>query len=142
MGVATVIVSFVVCLALNVFLNSFDVYSDLGLTYKTLTFNLGDNLLLTGCRVCHDKENEEIYKPQNKSCRQCLTRNWNFHCGGSYQMLNKLKELEKKDTCNEERFSLKFNSTSNTYYFRSGECNWVKDECCIENSNQTLFSNS
>ena len=62
MGYASVIVSFIVCLFFNVFLNSFDVYSDITLTFHTLTFNLGASLLLSGCRVCHGKEDKDVFK--------------------------------------------------------------------------------
>ena len=39
MGVGTVIVSFVVCIAVNIFLNSFDVYSDLTLIIQMLNYD-------------------------------------------------------------------------------------------------------
>ena len=141
MGIATVIVSFVSCLFLNVFLNSFDVYSDITLTIKTLTFNLGDTLLLTGCKICHNKEYEDIYNPRNKSCKQCVSENYAFQCGQSYEMLNKLNELEKSDSCKEEHYSLHYNPTSHDFVFKNEECDIYKDVCCVQNSNKTLFTN-
>ena len=59
---------------LNVFLPSFDIYSDITLSYKTFTFNLGESLLLAGCRVCQGKDETEIYTLKNKSCQKCFTR--------------------------------------------------------------------
>ena len=65
MGATTVIVSFIMCFIFNIFLNSFDVYSDTALAYNALTFNLGSSLLLSGCRVCHGKENKEVFNYKN-----------------------------------------------------------------------------
>ena len=117
MGYATVIVSFIVCLSFNVFLNSFDVYSDILLSFNALTFDLGDSILLSGCRVCHGKDDNDIFRYKNKSCQQCLVRSAImsdkvvFHvddCGLSYEILNKIHVLEKKDTCENEPLSLSF----------------------------------
>ena len=80
MGVASVIVSFAVCIFFNVGLNSFDVYSDITLAYNTLTFNLGESLLLTGCKVCSGKEDKDVFEVKNSSCQHCLTQNYNFEC--------------------------------------------------------------
>ena len=65
MGTATVIVSFIVCFIFNIFLNSFDVYSDTALAYNALTFNLGSSILLSGCRVCHGKDDKDEDKDDN-----------------------------------------------------------------------------
>ena len=62
-----IIFIFVVRFALNIFLPSFDTYSDVNLAYKTFTFSLGESLLLTGCRVCQGKDETEIYTIKNKS---------------------------------------------------------------------------
>ena len=90
MGLATVIVSFVVCLSLNVGLNSFDVYSDITLSINTLTFNLGDSLLISGCKLCSGKEDKEVFTVKNSSCQHCLTQNDYFQCGRSFKILEKL----------------------------------------------------
>ena len=70
MGKVTVIASFVVCITFNIFLNSFDVYSDTTLAFNTLTFNLGDSLLLGGCKVCHGKQDKDIYSVKESKCQQ------------------------------------------------------------------------
>ena len=139
MGIATVIVSFVVCLSLNVFLNTFDVYSDITLTIKVLAFNLGNSLLLTGCKICHGKNNENIYYPINKSCHQCVSKNNDFRCGHSFEMLNKLNALEKSNTCYEEHFSSLYNGSSLAFDLKNAECDATAD-CCVQNSNKFLFS--
>ena len=104
MSKATVVVSFLVCFAFNIFLNSFDVYSDTALAYNALTFNLGSSILLSGCRVCHGKENKDVFNYKNSSCQQCLTKNSKFECGKNFEMLNKLNELENTDSCEKEHF--------------------------------------
>ena len=96
MSTTTVIVSFIVCFTFNIFLNSFDVFSDTALAYNALTFNLGSSLLLSGCRVCHGKVNKDVFNYINGSCQQCLTKNYHFGCGRSFEMLNKLNELQNK----------------------------------------------
>merc|ERR1711963_1104244 len=94
MGWGTVIVSFVVCISFNIFLNSFDVYSDIALAFNTLTFNLGDSLLLSGCKVCHGKDDKDVFSVKNNSCQQCVTQNYYFECGRSFRILDKINELE------------------------------------------------
>ena len=122
MGYATVIVSFIVCLSFNVFLNPFDVYSDISLTFNTLTFNLGDSILLSGCRFCHGKEDKDIFKYKNKSCQQCLTKNTGYRCGSSYELLNKLTELEDSDKCEDDHFSFYYNYKTKSYNFSNKTC--------------------
>ena len=112
---ACVITIFVICLLFNVFLNSFDVYSDITLTFKTLTFNLGKTFLLTGCHICHGKENKDVYYTRNNSCHQCLSRNSEFMCGNSYEILNKLNELENSKTCKDDHLNFSYNATSKDY---------------------------
>ena len=134
MGVATVIVSFVVCIFFNIFLNSFDVYSDIGLSLNTLTFNLGNSILLSGCRVCHGKDNQEVFKVKNNSCQHCLTKNSNFHCGASFEVLDKINELHAKETknvCENEYFSVSLNYTTKGYVFKNDTCDDNEDVCCL-----------
>ena len=134
MGYATVIVSFITCLSLNVLLNSFDVYSDITLAFNTLTFNLGDSILLSGCRVCYGKVDKDVFSYKNKSSQQCLTRNRNFLCGRSYEFLNIYDEFQKSDECKNESLSFEYNLTSKSYIFKNEKCDHNKDLCCLENT--------
>ena len=109
MSLATVIVSFLFCILFNIFLNSFDGYSDIALAINTLTFNLGDSILLSGCKVCHGKVDKDIFSGKSSSCQFCLTRNKQFECGLSFQVLDKIIELEKNESCEKERFGVKWN---------------------------------
>ena len=91
----------------NVVLPSIDAYSDVSLAYKTFTFNLGESLILAGCRVCQGKDETDIYTLNNKSCQLCLTTSEpNRACGLSYEILNKMYEHERKDTCDNEPLRL------------------------------------
>ena len=139
MGFASIVVTFVLCLFLNVFINSWDVYSDIALSYNTLTFNLGDSILLTGCRVCHGKEDKEIFSLRNSSCQQCLTKNDRFSCGHSYQLLEKLFSLEEDEKCEQinERFGVLWNATIRSHDFLNSSCSDEKDLCCVENKERT-----
>ena len=131
---------FVMRIIFNVYLPSFDIYSDITLSYKTFTFRLGDSLLLAGCRVCQGKDETEIYTLKNKSCQQCLTSNFpggNLFCGNSREFLDIIHEHERKDTCNNEHFSLtlNFNSTTRSNILKNEKCDVSKDQCCLENKN-------
>ena len=142
MGKAIVIASFTICVFFNVFLNSFDVYSDTALAYKTLTFNLGDSLLLSGCRVCHDKDDKDVFTSTNRSCHQCLTVNKDFQCGNNFEILDKIHELQQVDTCNDERFNLKWTLKrkpleAEFHIDESRICDSLKHFCCVENTMNT-----
>ena len=136
---------FVMRIIFNVFLPSFDTYSDLTLAYKTFTFRLGESLLLAGCRVCQGKDETEIYTLKNKSCQQCLTSRFvsgNLACGNSHEFLDKIHELERKDTCDNEHFSLtlNFNSTTRSNVLKNEKCDLLKDQCCLENKSAKNIS--
>ena len=140
MGTSTVIVSFIVCFIFNIFLNSFDVYSDTALAYNALTFNLGNSILLSGCRECHGKENNDVFQSKNNSCQQCFTENHRFQCGRSLEMLNKLNDLQNKDSCENEHFATNYNSSSKSYEFRNEVCDKNSDNCCVENTEKPNMS--
>ena len=143
MGIATVIVSFVVCILINVFLNSFDVYSDTTLIFNTLTFNLGSSFILTGCRVCHHKDDGEILSRKNQSCSQCWTKNSQYWCGASAEMLDKSRELENKQSCENEYYAFQYNvDTSKSLVFRKGKCNQESDFCCLHSAKHSNISSS
>ena len=138
----------VIRIGLNVFLPSFDIYSDMKLAYKIFTYNLGDSLLLAGCRVCQGKNETDIYTLKNKSCQQCLTSSVDkgniYHnsinfCGDSYEFLDKIHELERRDTCENEDLSMTFyyNKTTYSYIFKKERCDSLNgvnsNQCCVEN---------
>ena len=141
MGVVTVIVSFVVCLTLNVGLNTFDVFSDITLSFNTLTFNLGDSLLLSGCKSCSGKEDKDVFSVKNSSCQHCLTQNNYFACGKSFQILEKLNELSKSDTCVTDRFGVSFNETSKSYQWKNETCKDDVNTCCVEVRDNAIANN-
>ena len=140
MSKATVVLSFLVCFTYNICLNSFDVYSDTALAYNALTFNLGSSILLSGCRMCHGKENKDVFKYKNSSCQQCLTENYEFGCGNSFEMLNKLHDLQNKESCENEHLAINYNSSSKSFEFRNGICDKNSDICCVENTDKPNIS--
>ena len=144
MGVASVIVSFAVCIFFNVGLKSFDVYSDIILAYNTLTFNLGDSLLLSGCKVCFGKEDKDVFSLKNSSCQHCLTHNHLFQCGKSFEIIEKLNEFSISDTCVTNRFGISWNEASKSYKWRNETCkNADERKCCVEirnNATQNTLS--
>ena len=136
MSLRTVLVSFVACIFFNILLNSFDVYSDIALAVNTLTFDLGESILMSGCRVCHGKTNKDVFSVRNSSCHHCLTKNDAFRCGMSFDMLTKLNEIEKTDACKNKRFGVVYNMKSKRYESKNDSCSDVADTCCFETRQQ------
>lgn len=136
MGLGSVIVSFVTSIIFHVLLNSLDMYSDIGLAFRSLTFDLGESVLLTGCKVCYNKDDKDIYLVQNNSCQQCLTLNYQFECGASSDFLEQLPEFEESESCKRNRFGFKYNYTLKSNYKRDETCNDYLDNCCVENRRQ------
>ena len=127
---STVIKSFAVSIIFRIFLNTFDVYSDITLSTNTLTFNLGDSVLLSGCKVCHGKQDNEIFSMNNDSCNHCLAVNHNFDCGLSFQILDKINAIEKSGKCEFEHFGTYYNSTSKSFEWNTETCNYDNYTCC------------
>ena len=140
--VMAIVFIFVVRFALNIFLPSFDTYSDANLAYKTFTFSLGESLLLSGCRVCQGKDETEIYTLKTNSCQSCLISRSGYdhtECGNSHEVLNKIHELERKDTCENENlsFTLNMNLATKDYIFKNETCDFSEDSnvlkmCCVK----------
>ena len=143
MGNVTVIVSFVVCILFNIFLHSLDVYSDIDLSKKALTFNLGDSLVLAGCRVCYGKEEKDVFSYKNNSCKQCLVKNELFFCGQSFYILDELHQLENSDTCANKVIHDGYDGkmVSSTLTGKSQSCE-RDDYCCIEINKKSIVSSS
>ena len=136
MGLGSVIVTFVTSIIFYVLLNSLDVYSDIALAFRTFTFDLGESLLLSGCKVCYNKDDKDIYLVQNNSCQQCLTCNYQFECGASFDFLEQLLEIEKSESCKSTRFGYKYSYISKNFDKRNETCNDNVDNCCVENRRQ------
>ena len=146
-----VIASFVMCILFNVLLNSFDHYSDVALAYESLSFDLGDSLLLSGCRVCHGKSASDIYDVKETKCQRCVLENYDFQCGNDINVLNKLNQPQNSGNCESADIVANWNQATRNYDVINGNCdsskrNWThiqdpKDRlsCCvkeIDRSNQ------
>ena len=141
MVLGSVIITFVTSIIFHVLLNSLDMYSDIGLAFSTLTFDLGGSLLLSGCKVCYNKDDKDIYLVKNNSCQQCLTLNYQFECGASFDILEQLPEFEKGESCKRKRFGYRYNTISQNYDKIDEACNYYVDNCCIENRRQHEHKN-
>ena len=137
---STVIISFVVSIIFRIFLNTFDVYSDIALSTNTLTFNLGDSVLLSGCKVCHGKQDNEIFSMNNDSCNHCLLVNHNFECGLSFQILDQINAIEKSGKCEFEDFGTEYNITSKSYNWKNETCRHSIYSCCAFSKQKAIFS--
>ena len=115
-------------------------YSDINLSFNTITFNLGDSLLLSGCKTCNAKDDKDVFSERNSSCQYCITRNLQFSCGNSFQILEKLNELEKANTCVTDRFGVRANGLS-SYEWKNKTCDNDLDHCCVEIENNKESQN-
>ena len=140
MGVGSVIVTFVMCILFNVLLPSGDIGSDLKLMYLALTFNLGDSLVLEGCKLCYNKNQEDVYGSinnleKNSSYNKCKTCQFDprLSCGSSIPILKKMIQLEAE---NENCLNDKTIRLTQQDRLEFGECekeinNFEGDGCCI-----------
>ena len=146
-----IIASFVMCILFNVLLNSFDHYSDVTLAYESMNFDLGDSLLLSGCRVCHGKSDADIYDVKETKCQKCVLENYDFQCGNDINVLNRLNQPQNSENCESADVVAKWNQSAKNYDLINDNCdsskrNWThyqdhKDRlsCCvkeIDRSNQ------
>ena len=148
MTVKAIVGLFVLRIVFNIFLPSFDIYSDATLAYNTFTFNLGESLLLAGCRVCQGKDETELYTLRNKSYQTCLASPesvTNTVCGLSHEVLNAIHESERKDKCGNENLSFTLNKiiTKKAYVINNEKCDFSKEKsdesfqvCCFKSINQ------
>ena len=141
MALRTIIISFAVSISFRIFLNTFDVYSDIALSTNTLTFNLGDSFLLSGCKVCNGKEDKEIFSVNKSTCDQCLMTNYAYECGLSFQILDKLKAFEKSDKCDFEGFGAFYNFSSRSFDWTNETCHDDgRTTCCAYPRQKTTTS--
>ena len=139
-----VIASFVMCILVNVLLNSFDHYSDVTLAYESMNFDLGDSLLLSGCRVCHGKSATDIYDVKETKCQKCLLENYDFQCGNDVNVLNRLNQPQNSENCESADIVAKWNQSALNYDLINDNCdsskrNWThhqdpkhKLSCCVK----------
>ena len=139
-----IIASFVMCILFNVLLNSFDHYSDISLAYKSMSFDLGDSLLLTGCRLCHGKSTSDIYDVKETKCQKCVLENYDFQCGNDINVLNKLNKPQTSENCESADIVAKWNQSTRNYDAINDNCdsskrNWTHYQdpkhrlsCCVK----------
>ena len=125
-------VATIFCLSIlfNVIFPTGDVYSDIALMVNTITFKIANTLEMSGCRICHGKDETEVYKQLNGSCQQCLN---SYACGSIPNVLNKKYDLQNKDTCQTDKWYVDL--TSGSTDLKKGSCDRSKT-CCIENKKE------
>ena len=141
-----VVASFMACILFNVILNSFDHYTDVSLAYETLNFDLGNSLLLSGCRVCHGKTASDIYSVKPTKCQTCVIENLSFQCGNDINVLRKLSGPRNSENCESDDIVAKWNQSTRNYNLINDNCesskrnwkhyidpkNYSKLSCCIK----------
>ena len=130
-----IIAPFIVTIFFNVFLNSFDHYSDVTLAYQALNYDLGDSLLLSGCRVCYGKTASDIYSIKKTRCQKCVMENLDFQCGGDINVLKKLSEPQNSENCESDDIVSRWNESTRNYNLINDNCESSKRtwaSCCIK----------
>ena len=95
----SILVLFVSSILFNVILPTGDVYSDVGLMVKTLRFDLGDTIELSGCRSCYGKDEDDSILVENEACPVCVEHRKGYYCGDSPFTLNKILDLQASQSC-------------------------------------------
>ena len=126
MGVASVLTSILMCFVSNMILPSADVYSDVYLLKNILTFNLGNSIELSGCRVCHGVTEEELYA-ETTSCDVCLTSKLDS-CGGHPSILKNITNIRSKKECG----NVEYRENTKGEHIK-GNCH-INDWCCLQSS--------
>ena len=131
MGVATVVVSMLMCFIFNMILPSKDVYSDVYLFINVITFNLGDSIELSGCKVCHGVSEDELYA-ETTSCDVCMTSKSNT-CGGYPSILKKMIDIQNKEECGDDTYRVTSQNgfKNESSEFKNGACQ-KGDSCCLQ----------
>ena len=80
-----------------------------------MNYDLGDSLLLSGCRVCHGKSDSEIYYVKETKCQKCLLENYDFQCGNDINVLNKLNQPQNSANCESADIVAKWNQSERNY---------------------------
>ena len=149
MGKLAVVSMFAQTILFSILGPSGDIYSDVGLMVNTLTFNLGESLLLSGCRACYKRNEDEVYSIRNRPCQTCFNDNENLVCGRHPQTLNKIQELQNLESCPVDKHSdqnllkwhLSYNYKIETFEFKVGECEGFGSlDCCISPTNESRKS--
>ena len=130
-----IIASFIMTIFFNVFLNSFDHYSDVTLAYQAMNYDLGDSLLLSGCRLCYGKTASDIYSIKKTKCQKCVMENLDFQCGSDINVLKKLSEPQNSENCESDDIVSRWNQSARNYNLINANCEsskrtWVS--CCIK----------
>ena len=137
MELLTVVRIFVLAIFFNIILPTGDVYSDIILMIKTWNFRNAESIELIGCRACYGKTEEDLFSTQ-KDCSMCITKNEEFLCGQYYKSLNKLVEIENKDTCENKKWGVGYSFLVPGVLdvtLEEGGCD-INHNCCIETKNR------
>ena len=130
MGVASVVASILMCFFFNMILPSGDVYSDVYLLINVLTFNLGDSIELSGCKVCYGVTEEELYA-ETTSCDVCLTSRLDS-CGGYTSILKNLTNIQNQKECGNNIYRVQLDYVA--HEFSNDPCN----KCCLQSFKTVL----
>ena len=128
----SILVLFVSSILFNVILPTGDVYSDVGLMVKTLRFDLGDAIELSGCRSCYGKDEDDLILEENEACPVCVEHRKGYFCGDSPFTLSKMLDLQSSQSCANQNWRVNYYKKDGVTEVKveKGEC-MEGDFCCM-----------
>ena len=133
-GFWSVIGTFAIYILFNIMVPTGDVGTDILTMFSTLSFDLGNSLELSGCKLYYHKSAEEVFYQVNYSsdndCKTC-TFNPVLYCGVFPSFLDKMKESEN------EKYACSHNEpmrVTKNLRLEIGECDEMHDLCCSTKS--------
>ena len=124
-----------IMIVMNIVVPSFDVFSDIKLSYDTVNYELTDEYELYGCRYCY-QPGSKFYNNINvhNTCKTCISSpidtraNPSLRCSNSIFALKTLLKMTKASQCSDRSLRLPLRGNA----FLEEDCK-SSDECCITN---------
>ena len=130
-----IIATFVSTILFGIIAPTSDVSSDVKLLIDVVTFQVGHDWELTGCRSCYGLSTDEVYQPKVGSCHTCMSSpktlyfNPSFSCGENVDINEKFRKLKEDSTCKRRTWGFGHEDRCNT-----------GDLCCIHKTNRSRTS--
>lgn len=135
MALIEVALTISIMIVMNIIVPSFDVFSDIKLSFDTVNYELTDEYELYGCRYCYHPESKYHNDIEvHNTCKTCISSpidtrgNPSLNCSNSIFALKALLKMTKATQCSDKNLRLPLRGGS----FLEEDCQ-SSDECCITN---------
>ena len=140
MALGGVIATFVMTIIFGIIAPTFDVGSDVKLLVDVVTFQVGDSLELSGCRMCYGLSTDEVYNPKVEHFKTCISSpvgidlNPSVKCDFSAASMDQLRVIKGDSTPRKKVWVVR-----NEELVSEDECNST-EKCCIHKTNTSRTS--